>query len=156
MIRNRFLYRTLKLATPTYGDLNHLVSLTMSGRSFVTHFLVFTNFFSKFSDWLESILVRKTINDSIFLQFLCISFYFKIFTECLWVKKLFLGKINSTFISSITVSISIYLGVINNSNFRVKLNKTKFKGNNSKRIVSKSARNKILFRLNFRFEKKIS
>ena len=23
--------RTLKLATPTYGDLNHLVSLTMSG-----------------------------------------------------------------------------------------------------------------------------
>ena len=24
-------FRTLKLATPTYGDLNHLVSLTMSG-----------------------------------------------------------------------------------------------------------------------------
>ena len=24
-------YRTLKLSTPTYGDLNHLVSLTMSG-----------------------------------------------------------------------------------------------------------------------------
>ena len=26
-------FRTLKLATPTYGDLNHLVSLTMSGQS---------------------------------------------------------------------------------------------------------------------------
>ena len=26
-----FLFRTLKLTTPTYGDLNHLVSLTMSG-----------------------------------------------------------------------------------------------------------------------------
>lgn len=104
----------------------------------------------------KSILVRKTINNSILLQFLCISFYSKIFTECLWVKKLFLGKINSTFIWSITVSISISLGVINNSNFRVKLNKTKFKGNNSKRNVSKSAKNKILFRLNFRFEKKIS
>jgi hypothetical protein len=26
-----FHFRTLKLATPTYGDLNHLVSLTMSG-----------------------------------------------------------------------------------------------------------------------------
>ena len=25
------IFRTLKLATPTYGDLNHLVSLTMSG-----------------------------------------------------------------------------------------------------------------------------
>ena len=24
-------FRTLKLATPTYGDLNHLISLTMSG-----------------------------------------------------------------------------------------------------------------------------
>ena len=24
-------FRTLKLTTPTYGDLNHLVSLTMSG-----------------------------------------------------------------------------------------------------------------------------
>ena len=24
-------FRTLKLANPTYGDLNHLVSLTMSG-----------------------------------------------------------------------------------------------------------------------------
>ena len=24
-------YRTLKIATPTYGDLNHLVSLAMSG-----------------------------------------------------------------------------------------------------------------------------
>ena len=24
-------FRTLKLSTPTYGDLNHLVSLTMSG-----------------------------------------------------------------------------------------------------------------------------
>ena len=26
-----FLFRTLKLTTPTYGDLNHLVSATMSG-----------------------------------------------------------------------------------------------------------------------------
>ena len=25
-------FRTLKLTTPTYGDLNHLVSLTMSGK----------------------------------------------------------------------------------------------------------------------------
>ena len=30
-------FRTLKLTTPTYGDLNHLVSLTMSGmQSLVT------------------------------------------------------------------------------------------------------------------------
>ena len=26
-------FRTLKLTTPTYGDLNHLVSLTMSGEA---------------------------------------------------------------------------------------------------------------------------
>ena len=32
-------FRTLKLTTPTYGDLNHLVSLTMSGvRDFVNAF----------------------------------------------------------------------------------------------------------------------
>lgn len=31
-------YRTLKLTTPTYGDLNHLVSATMSG---VTTWLAF-------------------------------------------------------------------------------------------------------------------
>ena len=33
-------FRTLKLTTPTYGDLNHLVSLTMSG---VTTCLRFVN-----------------------------------------------------------------------------------------------------------------
>jgi tubulin beta len=27
-------FRTLKLTTPTYGDLNHLVSLTMSGKKY--------------------------------------------------------------------------------------------------------------------------
>ena len=27
-------FRTLKLTNPTYGDLNHLVSLTMSGKVF--------------------------------------------------------------------------------------------------------------------------
>ena len=33
-------FRTLKLTTPTYGDLNHLVSLTMSG---TYSFLFFLN-----------------------------------------------------------------------------------------------------------------
>ena len=28
-------FRTLKLTTPTYGDLNHLVSLTMSGKKYL-------------------------------------------------------------------------------------------------------------------------
>ena len=32
-------FRTLKLTTPTYGDLNHLVSLTMSGTYFFFVFL---------------------------------------------------------------------------------------------------------------------
>jgi tubulin beta len=31
-------FRTLKLTTPTYGDLNHLVSLTMSGEKIATLF----------------------------------------------------------------------------------------------------------------------
>ena len=34
-------FRTLKLTTPTYGDLNHLVSLTMSGILF--WFIFFLN-----------------------------------------------------------------------------------------------------------------
>merc|ERR1712105_524785 len=32
-------FRTLKLTTPTYGDLNHLVSLTMSGKTVLQDFL---------------------------------------------------------------------------------------------------------------------
>ena len=31
-------FRTLKLTTPTYGDLNHLVSLTMSGKNIKSYF----------------------------------------------------------------------------------------------------------------------
>ena len=38
-------FRTLKLATPTYGDLNHLVSLTMSGQSGRCQKQVFRNRF---------------------------------------------------------------------------------------------------------------
>ena len=41
-------FRTLKLTNPTYGDLNHLVSLTMSGVTTSLRFRVATKILQRF------------------------------------------------------------------------------------------------------------
>ena len=52
-------FRTLKLATPTYGDLNHLVSLTMSG---ITTCLRFPGQLNAGTSCIHSKLVKLPTN----------------------------------------------------------------------------------------------
>ena len=50
-------FRTLKLTTPTYGDLNHLVSLTMSG----------TYSFFYFYNGKKNLIITKKVPFELFL-----------------------------------------------------------------------------------------
>ncbi len=56
-------FRTLKLSTPTYGDLNHLVSLTMSGVTTCLRFVTVSGLeiFSIYIDWIKN-FTSKNIN----------------------------------------------------------------------------------------------
>ena len=55
-------FRTLKLTTPTYGDLNHLVSAVMSG---VTTSIRFPGQLSKYSRLTFVLLIDYILNDVI-------------------------------------------------------------------------------------------
>lgn len=66
-------FRTLKLATPTYGDLNHLVSVVMSG---ITTCL-------RFPGQLNSDLRKLAVNMGLCLILLSLVFRHSLVLQCL-------------------------------------------------------------------------